>query len=359
MDIDSSVLVTLGLGGTFMMLLKSVAVNLWQVFIKQISTNLCENNENSKMFTAVTNWLLEHKIPSRIKSYRLANKSIAPGSYIVHLSMLSWCHITYKIEKRDSSYCNMIFETYELTFYGFGQKKYLDQIHNHVKLLHESSITRVYKANSMYDCVKHTKRSFDSIFIDKSIKQSIIDKLDLWKSNKHIYEQRGIIYKIGFCFYGPPGTGKTTLAKAIASYMDMDLYSIKLNKDIESVFRTYNGNAVYLFDDVDEFINGLNKDDAPTSYDQLLSFIDGTNSPQNTIIIFTTNFIEKLPDSLMRTGRIDYKHLIGPIDYSLAEQMCNAFNMTQSETKSLLLDKTTFLPCELQLKLLEHLHTKD
>jgi chaperone BCS1 len=354
--IDSNILVTLGLGGSLMMLAKTIMASLWGVFVKQISTTLTENNENAVMMTVINTWITKHNIANRIKSYRLAGETIAPGSYWVKLSWNSVCHIQYKVEKRDG--WSSMYEIYELTFYGMNQEKILNELFEIRDLIDDSKSIKVYKANSMYSYVKHTKRSFDSIFLDGDILNNIKEQLDLWKSNKLTYATKGIIYKIGFCFYGPPGTGKTTLAKAIASYMDMDLRSIKLDAETNNIFRSSTGNAVYLFDDVDEYINALSAPNAQSTYDQLLSFIDGTDSPQNAIFIFNTNKYDTLPDAMKRSGRMDHKYYIGPVSRDTASLMCSAYGLQPNTIKSILHDGNQFLPCDLQLQLLEHINGK-
>lgn len=354
--IDSNILVTLGLGGSLMMITKSILTALWTVFVKQVSTTITENNENAVMMTAINKWIATHNITNRIKSYRLSSDTIAPGSYWVKLGWLSVCYIQYRVEKRDG--WSAMYEVYDLTFYGMNQEKFLNELFEIRDHIDDSKSIKVYKANSMYTYVKHTKRSFDTIFLDGDITTNIKEKLDQWKSNKLTYAKKGIVYKIGFCFYGPPGTGKTTLAKAIASYMDMDLRSIKLDAETNNIFRASTGNSVYLFDDVDEYINALSAPNAPSTYDQLLAFIDGTDSPQNAIFIFNTNKYETLPDAMKRSGRMDHKYYIGPISRDTASLMCNAYGLQPSTIKSLLHDGRQFLPCDLQLQLLEHINGK-
>lgn len=350
----SEVLVTLGLGGTVMMFAKSIISSLWGVFIKHISTTLTENNENPVMMQSISDWITKHNIAKRIKSYRLKSTTIAPGGYWVKIDWLTICYIEYKVEKRDG--WSSMYEIYTLTFFGLNQKKYLDELFTYRDALIGNNTINIYKANHMYMYTKHAKRSFDSVFTDNNLITEIKQQLDTWRRNEQLYADKGIVYKIGFCFYGPPGTGKTTLAKAIASYMNMDLRSVKLDKDTNDFYRSSTGNSVYLFDDVDEYIAGLNKENAPSSYDQLLSFIDGTDSPCNSIFIFATNNYDTLPPAMLRTGRIDHKYYLGPIGRDTATRMCKNYGLDSAATYSLLKDHTHFLPCDLQLSLLAHLN---
>ena len=54
---------------------------------------------------------------------------------------------------------------------------------------------------------------------------------------------------------------------------------------------------------------------------QLLNYLDGTDSPENVIFVFTTNHIETLDPALIRPGRCDLKIEIT----SICEETLNQF----------------------------------
>ncbi|MFX4351319.1 AAA family ATPase, partial [Acinetobacter baumannii] len=45
------------------------------------------------------------------------------------------------------------------------------------------------------------------------------------------YSARGIPWRRGYLLYGPPGTGKTSLIRALASELDLDLSIVNLASD--------------------------------------------------------------------------------------------------------------------------------
>lgn len=111
-------------------------------------------------------------------------------------------------------------------------------------------------------------------------------------------------------FIGPSGTGKTTLALAIAAAIPAELHHIpsqECNLDnIERVRRTcqYVPMAGYRFhlvlvDEADQM--------SPAAQVSLLSKLDATNFPPNTIFVFTCNANDRLePRFLSRMHVIEF-----------------------------------------------------
>lgn len=70
----------------------------------------------------------------------------------------------------------------------------------------------------------------NSIKIDSRLQQA--KTLQQWvdKQSLAYYCMNGTPYRRGYLLYGPPGTGKTSLAQAIVSDYDLELFEIKLAK---------------------------------------------------------------------------------------------------------------------------------
>jgi transitional endoplasmic reticulum ATPase len=132
----------------------------------------------------------------------------------------------------------------------------------------------------------------------------------------------------GLLLYGPPGTGKTTLAKALALEIDGRLREVRtpdiLNKwvgsserNIKDIFaeaRRYRTPTVLLFDEFDSIISYVGAPDH--SADQMVNSIAGIFKQEmntliaenpNVIVVATTNFPDKVDESLTRSGRFDVK----------------------------------------------------
>jgi len=114
--------------------------------------------------------------------------------------------------------------------------------------------------------------------------------------------------KLGLMFKGVPGTGKTFTAGLIGQRIVEELggYCIitkqvdgKKDKVIIQKLRSFTDRPiVYIYD---EFEKSFNRFDS-----EVLSFLDGVDSPENIINIATVNDISKLPDFVTnRPGRFE------------------------------------------------------
>lgn len=161
-------------------------------------------------------------------------------------------------------------------------------------------------------------KSWNEIFLDKNIKQNILDDITIFKNNKELYKQKGQSYSRGYFLYGIPGCGKSSLIKAISKEFNRNIYNIKLN-NISSEYcfnRITNNikkNSIIILEDIDCVISCLarsenNSDVKKTSnihLDSILNFIDGIDE-NGHIFIMTSNHKDKLDPALIRPGRFDF-----------------------------------------------------
>ena len=161
--------------------------------------------------------------------------------------------------------------------------------------------------------------------IDKLKLCSIVDK---FKNKKDLYDQLGIPHKLGMMFHGCPGTGKTTSIKAIATYLEKDMYfvnlkNIKTNSELKTIFDHINekcNGGIIVFEDIDAMTKIVLRrkkleessltdvleeanDDITLQY--LLNLLDGSLCKDGTIFAITTNYIENIDEALYRKGRVD------------------------------------------------------
>ncbi|KAE9620023.1 putative ATPase, AAA-type, core, AAA-type ATPase domain-containing protein [Lupinus albus] len=189
---------------------------------------------------------------------------------------------------------------------------------------------------------EHPSR-FETLAMDPKKKEEIINDLVKFKTGKDYYAKIGKAWKRGYLLYGPPGTGKSSMIAAIANFMNYDVYDLELtavkeNTDLKKLLIDTTSKSIIVIEDIDCSLdltgqrkktkekgdedkkpedsiknakeNEEEKKGSKVTLSGLLNFIDGIWSAcgGERIIIFTTNFVDKLDPALIRRGRMD-KHI--------------------------------------------------
>ncbi|KAK7266278.1 hypothetical protein RIF29_18920 [Crotalaria pallida] len=261
----------------------------------------------------------------------------ASGKNVMKSQSLSLNHMTD--EKR----------YYKLTFHKFHRDMILGTYLNYVMkegkaIKFKNRQRRLYTNNGSYwsHVVFEHPATFQTLAMEPEEKETIIDDLTTFSKAGEFYARIGRAWKRGYLLYGPPGTGKSTMIAAMANLLGYDLYDLELtnvkdNTELRKLLIETSSKSIIVIEDIDCSLDltgkrkkkkekkeedeekdhrkkqGEEESDGRSSkvtLSGLLNFIDGLWSAcgGERLIVFTTNYVEKLDPALVRKGRMD-KHI--------------------------------------------------
>jgi replication-associated recombination protein RarA len=147
-------------------------------------------------------------------------------------------------------------------------------------------------------------------FTDKYRPSSINDFIGLDKAKRVCTRLAANPYDSSWIFVGASGTGKTTIALALAAEIQAELHHIASGNCTIEAIKDLRARLAYmppmgkkwhlvLIDEADQMTVAAQL--------ALLSMLDGTNQPQQTIFIFTCNETERFEARFMsRSGVIEF-----------------------------------------------------
>ncbi|GKV08638.1 hypothetical protein SLEP1_g20242 [Rubroshorea leprosula] len=198
-----------------------------------------------------------------------------------------------------------------------------------------------YKRTKWTHVVFEHPSTFETLAMETKKKEEIMKDLIKFSKGKQYYSRIGKAWKRGYLLYGPPGTGKSSMIAAIANFLNYDVYDLELttvkdNTDLRRLLIETSSKSVIVIEDIDCSLDLTGQREKKEEKDEeeeegkdpvrkkdkeekkqskvtlsgLLNCVDGLWSAcgEERIIVFTTNYVEKLDPALIRRGRMD-KHI--------------------------------------------------
>lgn len=310
----------------------------------------------------------DDKIKTMIKNNTLmvyGSENLVFGDYLVRITPTVWGKLkTWK--EQDTSLGGRLnsSDLYTgISLYGIGRQDVYNKLKTSVDRKTYEDVYVFADGDNLLDTSKKIKYS-DKVLFGKDVKK-VTEFLTKWDKTEHVYRTFGRKRKLAFLLHGEPGTGKTSLVYKIADIVGSNricsLNAIlkahpsatvyRLN-DIDNLFFNFKDSIkgkydIVVIEELDKLINENTKDgQVKSNYMEsiIMQLLDGLNTPDNTIIIMTTNNRTDLTNSLTRAGRVDFEIEIGKIARLDAEEMCKYYNVPVS----ILGDENEFNPAELE-----------
>lgn len=170
------------------------------------------------------------------------------------------------------------------------------------------------------------KDYFEEIKGYEEIKRELTIIIDML-NNPEVYKDLGATMDNGVIIVGRPGTGKSTMVNALINAINRKAYVLRKKvsdgKFIDEVVETFNNaseNApsIVFMDDLDKFSDNDDSEDAE-EFVAVQSCIDEVKG-KDVFVIATANGTRKIPDSLLRPGRLGRRiNTREPKDYEAAK----------------------------------------
>ncbi|KAI4964051.1 hypothetical protein ZWY2020_008442 [Hordeum vulgare] len=169
---------------------------------------------------------------------------------------------------------------------------------------------------------------------DRSLK-IFLNQGSSWK-RKEYYRRIGKAWKRGYLLYGPPGTGKSSLVAAMANYLRFNLYDLDLsgvydNSHLQRLLIDMSNKSILVIEDIDCSFDTMSREDRKRIPAGALNFIDGLWSTcgEERVIVFTTNYKDRLDRALLRPGRMDMHVYMGHCSWEAFRTLARNYHLVE------------------------------
>ena len=274
----------------------------------------------------------------------LVKYSLDEGTYMAQLDSSNYMILVISYAEDNDYTIN-----YEIYFVGKKWRKWKTKF---------SELVKKYKAISKQEKSEYIRYCDNRPFTDAIFKpfsqlvfkdkDRIIKYIDNFIENIPKYYDYGMIPKLSIMLYGDPGTGKSTFAKAVAKYLGIESVTLitpeYFKEDNKNMMRMGYAETVYVLDDIDCVCQSreVNNDtENAKALSNLLAFLDNPptfdyKAKDNvrypiSIVIASTNYIDKLDSAVKRYGRFDLKVEMKNFTKAEAKEMCDIYGLDVKE----------------------------
>ena len=252
------------------------------------------------------------------------------------------------------------------------------------KELVDESVEKVVELT--YTNEKYT--NFTNLYLSDAQDEMLKTLLNSFNVDKERLEELGIPNKLCLLLHGEPGTGKTTTIITTASYFGRDIFYVSLknisNNDLKKIFdyvnEKHSNQGIIVLEDFDAMtnvvskrtnnnVNDNNQCDLTTLLDNLdsgltldffLNVLDGTLTSNNSIVIMTTNHLDKIDPAIYRAGRVDSLIEMKKSDHGQIKKMFKRFILRDIDEKILSqIDEFKYEPAKIIFRLKEFIKKTD